>query len=100
MRSMVGFAAATRLVGPRRGLARHSASGRIAMNKIARACSLILAALALCAHQAARAEVTRIEIASRADVLGGKPFGAAGPYEKIVGTVFFAVDPAHPANKT
>src|SRR5262249_5454479 len=47
----------------------------------------------------ARAEVTQIEIASRADVLDGKPFGDAGPYEKIVGKVFFAVDPNHPANK-
>lgn len=47
----------------------------------------------------ARAEVARVEIAARTDVLGGKPFGDAGPYEKIVGKVFFAVDPNHPANK-
>jgi hypothetical protein len=38
--------------------------------------------------------VTRIEISSRADVLGGKQFGLAGPYERITGKVFFAVDPA------
>src|SRR6266853_5397927 len=69
------------------------------MNKLARACSLILTALAIFAFGSARAEVTRIEIASRADVLGGKAFGAAGAYEKIVGTVVFALDPAHPANK-
>src|SRR5262245_52652041 len=46
-----------------------------------------------------RAEVTRIEIASRTDVLSGIPFGDTGPYEKIVGKVFFAVDPNDPANK-
>lgn len=38
------------------------------------------------------AEVTRVEIARRADV------GTTG-YEKIVGTVHFAVDPKHPRNR-
>src|SRR5258708_8735597 len=61
-------------------------------------CALIVAAVT-CGSYGARAEVTRIEIASRTDVLGGKPFGAAGAYEKIVGKVFFSVDPAHPRNK-
>jgi len=61
-------------------------------------CVLIAAAVA-CASYCAQAEVTRIEIASRTDVLGGKPLGAAGAYEKIVGKVFFSVDPAHPRNK-
>jgi hypothetical protein len=42
----------------------------------------------------ARSEVTGVNIVSRADVLGGQPFGAAGAYEKIVGAVFFALDPA------
>src|SRR5438270_12463708 len=57
------------------------------------------AAVFTCATYAAQAEVTRVEIASRADILGGKPFGAPGAYEKIVGRVFFAVDPGHPRNK-
>ena len=61
-------------------------------------CALIAAAVA-CASHCVQPEVTRIEIASRMDVLGGKPFGAAGAYEKIVGKVFFSVDPAHPRNK-
>src|SRR5262249_10933385 len=47
----------------------------------------------------AQAEMTGIQIESRTEVLGGKPFGAAGPYEKIVGKVLFAVDPSHPRNK-
>jgi hypothetical protein len=44
----------------------------------------------------AAAEVVRVEILRREPVLGGRPFGAAGPYEKLVGRVHFAVDPAHP----
>jgi Alpha/beta hydrolase domain len=45
------------------------------------------------------AEVVRIEVQSRGDLIGGQPFGAAGSYEKIAGRVFFAVDPSVPANK-
>src|SRR5438128_12346985 len=45
------------------------------------------------------AEVVRIEVTSRADLVGGQPFGAAGPYEKLSGKIFFAVDPALPANR-
>ena len=48
---------------------------------------------------AARAEVVRIEVASRADVLNGKEFGTAGPYERILGKVLFTVDPKNPQNK-
>jgi hypothetical protein len=47
----------------------------------------------------ASAEVVRIEVTSRADLVGGQPFGAAGPYEKLSGKIFFAVDPALPANR-
>ena len=39
------------------------------------------------------AEVVRIDVTSRADVVGGQPFGAAGPYEKLIGRIYFAVDP-------
>jgi hypothetical protein len=46
-----------------------------------------------------RAEVTRIEISSRQDVLGGKAFGTVGAYEKLAGKVYFAVDPNNPHNK-
>ncbi|HWN48735.1 MAG TPA: hypothetical protein VNO18_02720, partial [Xanthobacteraceae bacterium] len=69
------------------------------MNPLVRLCSLTMLALAAFALGSAQAEVTRIEIASRTDVLGGKPFGAAGSYEKIVGKVFFALDPTLPANR-
>ena len=47
----------------------------------------------------ASAEVVRIEVHSRGDLVGGQPFGAAGPYEKLAGKIFFAVDPSLPANR-
>jgi hypothetical protein len=45
------------------------------------------------------AEVVRIEVGSRSDLAGGQAFGPAGPYEKLSGKIFFAVDPALPANR-
>lgn len=43
--------------------------------------------------------VTGLEIRQREAILDGKPFGAAGPYEKITGTIRFAADPEHAANR-
>ena len=45
------------------------------------------------------AEVVRVEIASRADVLAGREFGARGAYETLVGKIYFAVDPRNRANR-
>ena len=45
-----------------------------------------------------RAEVSRVEIATRRDVAGGRSFGSAGPYEQIVGKLFFTIDPANRRN--
>ena len=45
------------------------------------------------------AGVVRVEIQSRTDVLGGRSFGLAGPYEKLIGKVYFAVDPSNPINR-
>jgi hypothetical protein len=47
----------------------------------------------------ANAEVARIEISSRQDVLGGKGFGTAGAYEKLAGKVYFAVSPENAHNR-
>jgi hypothetical protein len=44
------------------------------------------------------AEVIRIEVKSRAD-LSPQPAGATGPYERITGTIHFAVDPRNPVNQ-
>jgi hypothetical protein len=69
------------------------------MHLLHRVSVAILAAVAVCASHATLAEVTRIEVDSRTPVLNGKPFGNAGAYEKIVGKVFFSVDPTNPRNK-
>ena len=45
------------------------------------------------------ARVLRVEIASRADVLQGKPFGDAGAYERITGRVYFSLPVANPHNQ-
>ncbi|HEY2915374.1 MAG TPA: alpha/beta hydrolase domain-containing protein [Candidatus Angelobacter sp.] len=47
----------------------------------------------------AQARVVRVEITSRGDIQEGKPFGTAGTYEKIVGRVYFAVDPSNLHNR-
>jgi len=58
------------------------------------------AALAtLCLCSTASAAVIGIEISERSDVLGGKSFGSSGRYERVVGTVRFAVDPNLAANR-
>ncbi len=41
----------------------------------------------------ARAELVRFEITERAPFADGHPFGEVGPYEKIVGRAYFALDP-------
>ena len=46
----------------------------------------------------AAAEVVRIDVAERADVANAAAYGAAGAYEKIRGTLHFAVDRDSPVN--
>jgi hypothetical protein len=55
--------------------------------------------LALCLAPTLPAGLLRIELSERSDVLAGKSFGAAGPYERLVGKAYFAVDPKLPANQ-
>jgi hypothetical protein len=45
------------------------------------------------------ARVTRVDIASRTDVLSGKPFGDAGAYERITGRVYFSLAVSNPHNQ-
>jgi hypothetical protein len=47
----------------------------------------------------AQARVVRMDVTSRTDIQDGKPFGNTGPYEKILGRVYFAVDPANLHNR-
>jgi hypothetical protein len=44
------------------------------------------------------ARVVTIRVERREPVLNGKSFGAAGPYEKLIGKVEFALDPSAAAN--
>lgn len=44
------------------------------------------------------AEVVRVEVLSRTDVLGGRAFGTVGAYEKLVGRIYFSFDPTNPSN--
>ena len=64
-----------------------------------RLCLLLVTFTLAFAPSAIRAEVTRIEISSRQDVLGGKSFGTVGGYEKLTGRVYFAIDPKNSRNK-
>ncbi len=59
---------------------------------------LTLVILFLFAAIEANARVTRVEIATRTDVMGGKEFDAAGAYERITGRVYFSVVVADPHN--
>ena len=46
----------------------------------------------------ADARVVRLHIERREVILNGRAFGAAGPYEKLVGKVDFGLDPSLPRN--
>jgi acetyl esterase/lipase len=60
---------------------------------------LVAALLTLALTPITQARVTSVEIDHREDVLRGRPFGLAGPYEKLVGKVHFAVRPDNPHNR-
>lgn len=45
-----------------------------------------------------QAEVTRVYVTERTDVLGGREFGTTGPYERIIAKAHFALDPTLPQN--
>ncbi len=47
----------------------------------------------------AASEVAKVTIASRVTVADGQAFGKVGPYEKLTGTIEFALDPADPHNR-
>ena len=58
-----------------------------------------VAAVLAVVSPAVHAEMTRVEITSKQDVLGGKQFGTGGAYEKLVGKVYFSVAPGNEHNK-
>jgi Alpha/beta hydrolase domain len=60
---------------------------------------MLMPALLVAAATTAQADVSRIEIKSTKDVLGGKAWGATGAYEELIGTAYFTIDPNNPRNK-
>src|SRR5882762_8528881 len=62
---------------------------------------VLVAALAIMfTSSLAEARVVRLRIERREPVLNGRAWGAAGPYEKLVGKVDFGLDPELPRNGT
>ncbi len=59
-----------------------------------------LCLISLLAVPLLNARVTRVEIATRADILNGQSFGDAGPYERITGRVYFSVAVANIHNQS
>ncbi|MGH9204221.1 MAG: hypothetical protein ACRD2A_23580, partial [Vicinamibacterales bacterium] len=48
----------------------------------------VLGVLLVLAPSPSRAELIRVEITKRVDILNGKVFGASGPYEKLHGKAY------------
>ncbi|MFN2509296.1 MAG: hypothetical protein ABR589_11055 [Chthoniobacterales bacterium] len=59
----------------------------------------LLAVAVIAVAATVEARVDRIEVIARSDVLDAKPFGDAGPYEKVVGKVHFKVKASNKANQ-
>jgi hypothetical protein len=64
-----------------------------------RSTGLLVVLLTLLVCGSAFAEVTKVTIAARTPVAENQPFGKTGPYEKLTGTIDFALDPADRHNK-
>ena len=59
---------------------------------------VFLFALSAFAASAVRGKVLRVEVLSRTEVLGGRAFGEAGAYERIIGRVYFSLPVANAHN--
>jgi hypothetical protein len=53
-----------------------------------------LAVLILALMEIAHARVVQLRVERRETILGGRSWGNAGPYEKLIGKVFFALNPS------
>ncbi|MEO8451761.1 MAG: alpha/beta hydrolase domain-containing protein [Gemmatimonadota bacterium] len=58
----------------------------------------VMLGLALFSPRGSTAEVVRVEVVKRVDVLGGQAFGSYGAYELIEGRILFAFDPGNRYN--
>jgi alpha/beta hydrolase family protein len=68
------------------------------MNRRIQRAALVAVLALLLVPALVSAEVSRVEITARRDVAGGRSFGSTGPYEQIVGKLYFAIDPANKRN--
>lgn len=68
------------------------------MFRVLRSATVALITLAS-ASRVAFARVVRVDIISRTALAAGAPLGAGGPYERIVGRVYFAFDPRNPYDR-
>ncbi|MGZ3551929.1 MAG: alpha/beta hydrolase domain-containing protein [Vulcanimicrobiaceae bacterium] len=62
-------------------------------------CALLLTAAFMLPAAISQAHVSSVDVASRTPYLDGRTFGAAGAYERIVGTMHFADDPNERHNR-
>lgn len=67
-------------------------------SRLPRVFSATLAILAMIPGAPCAGEVIRVVVERREDLLGGREWGTAGVYEKLVGQIHFAFDPQNPAN--
>src|SRR5688572_4071905 len=66
--------------------------------KILRMRMLIFTLCLVLGPSIAGADVAKVILANRVTVAGGQEFGRTGPYEKLTGTIEFALDPKDPHN--
>jgi hypothetical protein len=59
----------------------------------------ILAVALTLLSSAADARVVKVVVDSQSLVAGGRPFGAGGAYQRVVGRVFYAFDPTNPFDR-
>src|SRR6476620_9943307 len=62
--------------------------------------AILLIVLIATTGSVSSAQTVHLRIDRREVVLGGHSFGAAGPYEKVIGRVEFSYDPSLPANRS
>jgi Alpha/beta hydrolase domain len=67
--------------------------------KVVRSRAMWILAALVCLTLPVRARVARVEVTSCTDVQEGEPLGPTGAYERIIGRVFFAVNPANVHNR-
>jgi len=75
------------------------ARGALRVPAMRRVAAALLPSLLTFASLPVSARVSRVDVVTRSDVAGGKAFGDVGPYEKLVGRVYFAVRPEAKQNR-